>query len=1361
MARIIKNNLGNFLVIVVIAVLVGGGIFYYLSTDTKGAESQQIKILPTDYSSNWQNSEAALVQDLGPEADFEDFNEENSTFPLAKAPQQEESIIFEPGIIEEEQIASPSEELIPEEELASPSEPFEESLVSPSESLPTLFDLIATDSFDELATESEIIVEEIIDIVATESEELIVDELIDDEIATESEDVILEVEPPIGFIEKTLEFSDFSVFEEFQDTEIKNVQLRLSMAAGKGTDQDKLIIEYSYDSDLPAGEAGWSHSAEFDLENEVSNATNNGYWLYALPIFENWGDLGNLKIRFIYRGQNKAEVYLDALWLEVEYEFVEAKETQIATQKDAEIELISKRKDFKLDEGPEFKFKYRRKKNIVEKLIDLFRDEYKDINIKVTVSGLNISPNIRYEGNGEFFVDLANFEKPCQFRPGTYVLKIEIEDEGQIYTQNQDFIWGVLAINVNKSIYLPGDRAYIQMGALTDTGHTICDANLKLQITSPDGGVTSPNVQRSGKCGPNNVTDVPDYFTYYQVEGTGIYEMKLINLDNGYEITDSFEVQDYVLFDIERVGPIRIYPPATYEMTLKIKANQDFAGEVVETVPAGFEVQSPVSSFEFQVSGSEKQLVWQVDWKAGETHELKYTFDALDISPYLYLLGPLKIGSFQEARQWQIAADSPGQFARPDGDIAVGSWSPYPSSPTTLWDKIDEVTQNQDTDYIVSSTDEDEYEVSLTDDITDPELGTGHKIRCYAKSPVGTGAKEQITISLVENGTVRASSLVTDVNRTSYVLIEYTLTEVEANAIGNYANLRFRVHINKTDEPIRITQAELEVPDVVVNDPPAFDSGYEPWENPESNDTTPTDMDADVTFKATATDPESDGWYLAVCKAEGISPGSAGVAPTCDSGTWVVSGSSSTSGTEIIETYTITSGETLESYAWYAYACDNNSDSACTTAYSNSGRTGTGGTPFSVNHRPTFTAVSDDSGKDPGGTVRVTADTYNDTDTGGSQDTVSMYVCTTAAFTGGGSPACDVSQWCNVTGVTPTATLACDLTVPNPAAHGTDVQNYWPYIVDNHGFTATSGKQGSAEAYDVNDVAPTISAGPSLNGGSAISLIGAEKSTKDIDVTVTITDDNGCDDIDATNTFADVYQYDLVASWDSCNENVEDDDNKCYARTICSYDSGTDACGAMPDITGGYKCTVSFQYYANPTDANTPWNDDQWRATLVPGDGQGPNSAGKGDATDVELESFLALDLAAGYTSIAYEANAGGDMDPGTNNDPLLEKTRVEATGNCALDVNLYGVVMQGTGTDIPIGNQRYASGSSAPTWAEGTVLVASTGEELELNVPKTITETPEWERIWWGIDIPVGQTAGGYSGTNTITAIKAEVADW
>lgn len=253
------------------------------------------------------------------------------------------------------------------------------------------------------------------------------------------------------------------------------------------------------------------------------------------------------------------------------------------------------------------------------------------------------------------------------FKPGLYKLEVEFETEEAVFLVEQDFRWGALAINTNKSIYLPDERAYLQMAVLGDDGHTICDANLKLEMISPSGRSYLPEIQRSGECGPDNVTDKPDYFAYYQVGEPGIYQMKLTNLDTGYKIEDSFEVRESAPFEVERIGPTRIYPPVPYKMTLKIKTNQDFIGEIIETVPRSFEI-SETGSPSAQVGevNETKEIVWQVNWKAGETHELEYQFDAPDISPYLFLLGPLKLATsdekqeirFKELRSWQMAADA-------------------------------------------------------------------------------------------------------------------------------------------------------------------------------------------------------------------------------------------------------------------------------------------------------------------------------------------------------------------------------------------------------------------------------------------------------------------------------------------------------------------------------------------------------------------------------------------------------------------------------------------------------------------------------------------------------------------------------
>jgi len=339
-----------------------------------------------------------------------------------------------------------------------------------------------------------------------------------------------------------------------------------------------------------------------------------------------------------------------------------------------QIKFVSDKSIFQSNEQPTFQLVYKNKTNIFYRftgaILGIFggsKDEAPEIKTRIFQSNGkeidSIASEIKYE-NGKISLDLNHNHFQQEFKPGKYKLEVEINDNGKIYKQNQEFVYGVLAINVNKSIYTPGETANLQFAALTDTGYTRCDAKLKLEITNPKGKKTvlsteDQSIKYSGLCKGDNVVDVPDYSANYKTEGVGEYEMKLTNLDNGYEITDYFEVRESVPFDVERTGPTRIYPPAKYEIKLKIKANQDFSGEIVETVPMTFMVEEKTGAKQNSfIENYIKTITWQTNIKNGETKEFVYTFDAPDISPYFYLIGPLKIGGWQEARKWQIASDA-------------------------------------------------------------------------------------------------------------------------------------------------------------------------------------------------------------------------------------------------------------------------------------------------------------------------------------------------------------------------------------------------------------------------------------------------------------------------------------------------------------------------------------------------------------------------------------------------------------------------------------------------------------------------------------------------------------------------------
>ncbi len=540
-------------------------------------------------------------------------------------------------------------------------------------------------------------------------------------------------------------FSDFSIPLIFEENEVVNVMLRSSMAGISNLSNTKLQIKYSFGDD-------WQSLISFNLQDGISNSKVEDYFNLNIPFNSDVNDFSNLKVKVTYLSKDfEAEIgqfFLDAIWLEVGYDEseiedgIEKNEEKLLEDDDDEEELdnsedlnnfyletITNKKIFKTDELPEIEFVLKKKRKLLAKigagLKGLIIDEYKDTVFKtklISPDGNFVDEKIqistKYLKNGKFRVNVDKL--PRRFSPGVHHLKIELRDvainNGRPIYFSQDFIWGVLALNTSKSIYSPEEKAYLQMAVLNDKGDTICDADLKLEITAPDGGVailSSKNglIIYNEECGPNNVINSPDYYSYYNLAGVGTYNIKLTALtENGeYEISDSFEVRDNIPFDIERIGPTRIYPWADYDMQFRIIPKYDFRGIFTEYLPDDFMVVEQKNSGanvnlkkgkNLRDGDGEQKIIWKVNWKAGEEYILSYSFDAPNISPEFYLLGPSDLKgynhyfdeegeflkremvNFAEIRKWQIASDalqefsSSGTFDVPAGvtEITVKAW---------------------------------------------------------------------------------------------------------------------------------------------------------------------------------------------------------------------------------------------------------------------------------------------------------------------------------------------------------------------------------------------------------------------------------------------------------------------------------------------------------------------------------------------------------------------------------------------------------------------------------------------------------------------------------------------------------------
>ncbi|MEA3398235.1 MAG: fibronectin type III domain-containing protein, partial [Patescibacteria group bacterium] len=395
------------------------------------------------------------------------------------------------------------------------------------------------------------------------------------------------------------------------------------------------------------------------------------------------------------------------------------------------LERLDEQADFGMSDDVVMNFKFSKDKKVFADFAQwfkfLFVDEYKNLNIQIKVldakgdRAKEIKPEVKYLGDGEF--DIAVDESSIK-KPGKYSVLISFNDSdltaGETINFEQDFSWGVLAFNTNKSIFLPTETAYLQMAVLDEMGHTLCGADLYLEITAPDGGTAFLNTDngliiRNPRCGPDNIIHSPDYFAYYGLAGAGEYLVKLTarSANGEYSIIDKFEVRESLPFEIERVGPTRINPVADYNMVLRIKANEDFVGNIIERIPSDFKItnyklqitnniQYPISNIQNNSNGTITLNDFKLE--AGQEVEFSYSFDAPDISPEFYLFGEARLEetkflqsdpdrrnlvSFSEARQWQIASDATTsitfKFATSGSSVNWDNLSG--TDPSYAWDK--------------------------------------------------------------------------------------------------------------------------------------------------------------------------------------------------------------------------------------------------------------------------------------------------------------------------------------------------------------------------------------------------------------------------------------------------------------------------------------------------------------------------------------------------------------------------------------------------------------------------------------------------------------------------------------------------
>jgi hypothetical protein len=559
----------------------------------------------------------------------------------------------------------------------------------------------------------------------------------------------------------------------------------------------------------------------------------------------------------------------------------------------------------------------------------------------------------------------------------------------------------------------------------------------------------------------------------------------------------------------------------------------------------------------------------------------------------------------------------------------------------------------------------------------------------------------------------------------------------------------------------------------VVNTPPAWT--VDAQELAGSSTTTPTNAGDVLSWVGTATDANSEPFYLLICSTNATPTANSSAAPNCGAGAtrWAVA--STTSGSQITVS-TTTLDAWVESNVWYAFVCD---DNAGTPRCNNVPKQGTGTTssPFEINHRPSFTVFSDDSSKLPGQTVTFMS-TSSDSDVSGTPDTVKLIVCASAGFNTVTDSCTGTTLASSTVAVSANASSTYTIVIP------TQDQNYsaFGYVIDQHGFEASGGAHGTDSTLTVGNVSPTVS-------GALISL--AQPSVTDIFLTVpaaqtsgftlsfTTSDNNSCDAVgggngdEITGYALSLYRSGIGST--TCGVGAGSyNANSCYTSGVAtstwnlSCTASTTSCTGSGDTDMVWDCTFPLWYVADPTGgtaSTTKYPSQNWLAQVQAIDNNAASGPLSESSVGVRVQSLLAFAL--NTLSIPY-----GSLEPGQQNDPLVATTTISATGNVGIDKDVTGESMCTTYTaathcpnsassTIPENEQVFAT--SSVSYAQGTSISSTTPNLVDLNVFKsTSTSTQAFANAFWGIRIPGSITyAGAYTGQNTFTVVLSDPTQW
>ena len=281
-------------------------------------------------------------------------------------------------------------------------------------------------------------------------------------------------------------------------------------------------------------------------------------------------------------------------------------------------------------------------------------------------------------------------EPTVDLDPGEYTVTVTfvnpITQQKEVIIQN--LRWGVISFNTDQDQYVVGETAHMAMTMLNHRGEPVCDGELVVSITRPDGLVddltSEDQIHRAETCGDLTNEVHADYVAEYSFEKEGVYTFTLNGTNENGEYVDAVfgtlnrtidvrsddQTQEYAT-RVARDMNTRLFPEEEAGVSIAVMFGESYIGQVYDVVPTNFIVSDLSSNGVVNISesGDRQVLVWDVVAEAGDMRTFSYTYNAPDVSPAFYVVGPFQSadGSIVESRVWQIASDNvTSPFGAPD-----------------------------------------------------------------------------------------------------------------------------------------------------------------------------------------------------------------------------------------------------------------------------------------------------------------------------------------------------------------------------------------------------------------------------------------------------------------------------------------------------------------------------------------------------------------------------------------------------------------------------------------------------------------------------------------------------------------------